>query len=227
MNKVSSFRFFCFFVCFLGLEVRGVRAAGWEKWEGCRLATSEYHDGDSFHVVKQGKDKIFRLYAVDTAETSDEFPGRVEEQAEYFCDRAADILAAGKQADEFTRRLLLKPFTVETCWIDAKGSSRQQRFFGKITLADGSDLGLRLVEAGLARSYGLRQGLQNSYLAKLDRAEAAAKAARRGVWGGKAADLPADDEAEKAEPEPQRDTEFMDTRSMFNALQREAATGAE
>jgi endonuclease YncB( thermonuclease family) len=51
---------------------------------------------------------------------------------------------------------------VETCWIDAKGSSRRQQFFGKITLADGSDLGLPLVEAGLARSYGMRQGLKNS-----------------------------------------------------------------
>ena len=67
MSKISPFRFFCFFVCFLGLQARGVRAAGWEKWEGCRLATSEHHDGDSFHVVKQGKDRIFRIYAVDTA----------------------------------------------------------------------------------------------------------------------------------------------------------------
>jgi endonuclease YncB( thermonuclease family) len=113
----------------------------------------------------------------------------VEEQAEYFRGNTAEILAAGTQAGEFTRRLLLEPFTVETCWIDAKGSSRRQRFFGKITLADGSDLGLPLVEAGLARRYGMRQGLQNSYLAKLDRAESAAKAARRGVWGGMSAGL--------------------------------------
>lgn len=212
---------------FLVFVAAAAHAEGWEKWEGCRLATTEYYDGDSFHVKKGGQDKIIRLYAVDTAETSDEYPDRVKEQQKYFHVNKQEVLAAGKQAEEFTSRLLQKPFMVETCWIDARGASRQQRFFGKITLADGSDLGLRLVEAGLARSYGMREGLPMSYLAKLDRAEASAKGSRLGVWGGKKAKLPADETAEDPEPTPVRDNDVIDSQSMFDSLQRESATGLE
>lgn len=211
----------------LALLLPSVRAADWETWEDCRLMTSEYFDGDSFHVVKSGKDRIFRLYAVDTAETSEQIPERVVEQQKYFSSTKNEVLAAGKQAEEFTRRVLQKPFTVETQWIDAKGPSHQQRFFGKITLADGSDLGVRLVEAGLARSYGMKQGLTSAYLGKLDRAESAAKAARRGIWGGKKADLPADEYVEEAGPTPESDGDIIDTQSVFDSLQQESAAGVE
>lgn len=211
----------------LVLAAAAACAADWEKWEGCRLATTEYFDGDSFHVRKDGKDRIFRLYAVDTAETSDEHPDRVKEQQKYFHASKAEIFSAAKQAEQFTGQLLQKPFTVETCWIDAKGSSHQQRFFGKITLADGSDLGLRLVEAGLARSYGMREGLPSSYLAKIDRAEAVAKGARLGVWGGKRAKLPAKEAAEEPESTPVPDNDVIDAQSMFDSLQHESATGLE
>lgn len=209
----------------LGLLACGARASDWETWEDCRLVTSEYFDGDSFHVAKGGKDRIFRLYAVDTAETSDEYPDRVKEQQKYFRASKEEIFSAAKQAEKFTAQLLQKPFTVETCWIDAKGSSHQQRFFGKITLSDGTDLGLRLVEVGLARSYGMREGLSLSYLGKLARAETAAKSARLGVWGGKKAELPAEEGPEEEEPVVERDNDPIDSRPIFDALKQEAKTG--
>ena len=84
-------------------------AKGWETWDDCRLATYEYYDGDSFHVVKGGKDKIFRLYAVDTAETSDEHADRVKEQQGFFRATKEEILGAGKTATELTHRLLQNP----------------------------------------------------------------------------------------------------------------------
>ena len=189
------------------------------------MATAKYYDGDSFHVAKVGKDRIFRLYAVDTAETNDDFPERVQEQQKYFRATKADVLAEGKKAEEFTRRLLQQPFTVETQWIDAKGNSRQQRYFGKITLSDGTDLAVRLVEAGLARSYGMREGLAGSYLAKLDRAEADAKRSRLGLWGGKSAAMPED--REEPEPAPAAEEDMTGAQSVFDQLQRESATGLE
>lgn len=206
---------------FLSLQAR---AAEWETWEDCRLATFEYYDGDSFHVIKSGKDKIFRLYAVDTAETSDEFPERVKDQQKVFRATKEEILDAGKKATEFTRRLLQKPFTVETQWIDAKGASRDKRFFGKITLADGSDLGVLLVEAGLARSYGMREGMPASYLAKLDRAEAQAKRSRLGLWGGnESVVMPDSSEDQDEDAKPLEDSEVLGTQSLFDRLQKESA----
>jgi len=201
------------------------QAAEWEKWEGCRLATAEYYDGDSFHVIKSGKDRIFRLYAVDTAETNDDFPERVKEQQKYFGATKEEVLAEGKKAEEFTRRLLQQPFTVETQWIDAKGNSRQERYFALITLSDGTDLAVRLLEAGLARSYGMQEGLPSSYVGKLDRAEAQAKRSRLGLWGGKSALMP--DDTEEPESAPAAEEDMTGAQSVFDQLQRESATGLE
>lgn len=221
MHSVGCFVFFAF--C---LVVRA-HADEWEKWEGCRLATYEYYDGDSFHVVKGAQDKIFRLYAVDTAETSDEIPERVKDQQKAFKATKDEILAAGKKATEFTRRLLQKPFTVETLWIDAKGASREPRYYAIITLADGSDLGLRLVEAGLARSYGMQDGLPDSYLAKLDRAEAAAKRSRLGLWGSAENVAMPEDIGAGEDDKPLEDSEVLGTQSVFDQLQRESSVETE
>ena len=213
----------------LSAAVWAQSADDWETLSGCRLASNEYYDGDSFHVVADGKDKIFRLYAVDTAETNDEFPDRVREQAEFFGAKQDAVLAAGRQAEEFTRRLLQKPFTVETKWIDARGNSRQQRFFAKITLGDGSDLGLRLVQAGLARSYGMRDDLPQSYLAQLDRAQDSARRERLGVWGGGKTQvaLPPPEDQKESEPVEQVDDAMSGSQSIFDRLQQESAAGVQ
>lgn len=215
---------------FLLLLAFTVQAAEWERWDGCRLATDEYFDGDSFHVTKNGQDKIFRLYAVDTAETDDEFSKRVRAQQKYFGATKKEILAAGRQAEEFTALLLQSPFTVETKWVDARGNSSQPRYFAKITLSDGSDLGLRLIEAGLARSYGMREGLSSSYLKALDRAQESAKAARLGIWADRPASASTKTKktaAEKSEPESSPVDEGLETQSVFDRLQKESASGVD
>ena len=92
-------------------------------------------------------------------------------------------------------------------------------------MSDGTDLAVRLVEAGLARSYGMREGLPGSYLAKLDRAEAEAKRSRLGLWGGKSAAMPED--TEEPEPAAAAEEDMTGAQSVFDQLQRESATGLE
>ncbi len=160
-------------------------AASWEAIPDCRLIENRYLDGDSFHVQAKNQDQVFRLYAVDAPETDDKFPERVKEQKKYFSTTKKAILAGGQEAAEFTRKLLQDPFTVETKWVDAKGNSQQPRFFAKVTLADGSDLGMCLIEAGLARSYGMREDVLLSYLNHLDKAQTAAQENGVGLWATK------------------------------------------
>lgn len=183
--------FWIFALCFLSGS-GAARADAWETLTGCCLLENGYFDGDSFHVKAGGQDRIFRLYAVDAPETNDDFAGRVDEQKKYFGTTKKKILAGGQEAAEFTKQLLQEPFTVETKWVDARGNSRQPRFFARITLSDGSDLGLRLIDAGLARSYGMREDLSAAYLRQLDKAQEEAKEKGLGLWAARA------EKAEKA-----------------------------
>ena len=127
---------------------------GWETLDNCRLSKSSYADGDSFHVSHQGKDQIFRLYFVDCAETDIRIPSRIKDQQEAFGLSAQGVIAAGHQAAAFTSKLLARPFTVLTKWEDARGASRQQRFYA-IVLVNGKNLATELVRNGLARAYGM------------------------------------------------------------------------
>ena len=67
---------------FLAAPARAVTP--WEKLDDCQLIANPANDGDSFHVRHRGQEYIFRLYYVDAAETENEFPERVAEQAAYF-----------------------------------------------------------------------------------------------------------------------------------------------
>lgn len=193
-ERVMKTAFTCFFrqrlvwwsIVFVVGWQGAVWAADWETVPDCRLIEDRYFDGDSFHVRVQGQDRVFRLYAVDAPETNNDFPERVKEQKKYFSTTKKAILAGGQEALELTRNLLKEPFTVETKWVDAKGNSQQPRFFAKVILSDGTDLGMRLLEAGLARSYGMREDLPMSYLSQLDKAQAAAQKEGRGLWSTKA-----------------------------------------
>jgi endonuclease YncB( thermonuclease family) len=132
----------------------------WEKVE-CELLEGEYRDGDSFHVRVLGpspqteKEKIFRLYFVDTPETCLDFPKQVGDQMRDFgLDREADLVAAGQAAADFTYRLLRgQRFEVFTRWEDARGNSALPRYYGVVRVGV-RNLGEELVRAGLARAYG-------------------------------------------------------------------------
>lgn len=134
-------------------------ARDWDRLEGCRLVPTGYADGDSFHALHDGKDFIFRLYFVDTPETDRQVPKRITEQAEAFGVSESEVMRAGQEAATFTERALRPvPFTVLTQWEDARGASRQPRFYAHVLYPrDGqeSNLARDLVEAGFARAYGM------------------------------------------------------------------------
>ena len=124
----------------------------WITLQGGHYLIKRPNDGDSFHVSVEGHEYIFRLYFVDAPETSAEFRERVEEQAKYFGVTVDQVLEVGDLAKQFTREKLTEPFLVRTCWEDAGGRSRMQRFYAFVQTRTG-DLGEQLVENGLARSH--------------------------------------------------------------------------
>ncbi len=181
MNKTRTALFLCF-------ALSGLSGyAKWEKLENCALKTSEYMDGDSFHVQVGSKDYIFRLYFVDTPETDESLVERMVDQAKYWGIKDSLIPKLGHRAAQVTLRYLKPGFTVFTQWEDAKGSSSQPRFFA-VVVSDKKDLADVLVGEGLARVYGASAQMPNgasvdAEFAKLRQLEQQAKAKKRGVWG--------------------------------------------
>jgi endonuclease YncB( thermonuclease family) len=160
-----------------------------EHFDGCIYKSQRWNDGDSFHVLlRDQKEVIFRLYFVDTPEEERVYADRIAEQAAYFGISADAALEVGKEASEFTRRALAKPFTTYTRWRRALGRSANWRYYAIVVTADGRDLNELLVSAGLARIYGTRTPLPDgrdsrTYLAHLHELENEARAAKRGAWG--------------------------------------------
>lgn len=128
---------------------------GWTVLEGARLLKRGGNDGDSFHVMHDGKEHIFRLYFVDAAETRSDFPDRVNDQSDYFKLDASSTLKLGKEAEKFTTSILAaSSFTVYTKWEDAKGNSQLPRFYAFVSTPLG-DLDELLTAEGLVRQFGM------------------------------------------------------------------------
>lgn len=161
------------------------RGSEWTVLENCRLLKSSSNDGDSFHVKHDDKEYIFRLYFVDSAETSMAYPERVREQASYFGISDSDAIKLGESASKFTASLLAAgPFTVVTAWEDARGNSRLPRHYGMVITGEG-DLDELLVREGLARRFGMtvKNDLGSRKLSTLKRIEQEAKDQKNGAWG--------------------------------------------
>src|SRR5262245_23395344 len=161
--------------------------APWVTLQGGHYLIKRPNDGDSFHISVEGHEYIFRLYFVDAPETSAEFWDRVEEQAKYFGVTVDQVLQVGDLAKQFTREKLTEPFLVRTCWEDAGGRSRMQRFYAFVQTRTG-DLGEQLVENGLARSHPATakpEGLTSAVAEwrKLVALEQKAKREKVGGWG--------------------------------------------
>jgi endonuclease YncB( thermonuclease family) len=160
----------------------------WKKLEKCQIVESYGNDGDSFHVKHNGKEYVFRLCFADCPESSDSYPQRVHEQAEWWGISDEDVVRAGHDATKFTMKLLKdRKFTVYTKFKDARGNSKLGREFAMIKI-DGKWLSERLVENGLARSYGYAlatpDGIsRRDYRHRLDELEKAAKKSGAGAWG--------------------------------------------
>jgi endonuclease YncB( thermonuclease family) len=161
--------------------------AKWETLENCMLNTREYHDGDSFHIRRKGKDYIFRLYFVDTPETDEGLEDRIAEQADYWGIDEKNTVKLGKRATQFSHDLLEgRQFTVFTEKKKARGRSKKQRYFAMVRVGD-TFLSESLVGAGLARIYGKMTDLPDgqtmeAYLDTLQGAERQAKKKKLGAW---------------------------------------------
>jgi competence protein ComEA len=159
----------------------------WITLQGGHYLIKRPNDGDSFHISVEGHEYIFRLYFVDAPETSAEFRDRVEEQAKHFGVTVDQVLQVGDLAKQFTREKLSEPFLVRTCWEDAGGRSRMQRFYAFVQTRTG-DLGEQLVENGLARAHpgtARPEGLTSAATEwqKLMALEQKAKREKAGGWG--------------------------------------------
>ncbi len=192
MKPVSSIRSLwpvCLSAC-LFMQAAGGHASAHAPWvtlQGGHYLVKRPNDGDSFHISVSGHEYIFRLYFVDAPETSAEFRDRVEEQAIFFGVTVDQVLQVGDLAKQFVREKLSEPFLVRTCWEDAAGRSRMQRFYAFVQTRSG-DLGEQLVENGLARIHAATakpEGLTSAGAEwqKLVSLEHKAKLEKVGGWG--------------------------------------------
>ncbi|MYH02991.1 MAG: hypothetical protein F4142_10585 [Nitrospira sp. SB0675_bin_23] len=133
-------------------------AAELETIENVTLIEAGLNDGDSFKVRANGKTLHLRLYYVDCPETTagtDAELERIREQQYHFglADPEA-VVRFGKQATDYVKRVLSRPFTVHTGYAFAPGRSATGRYYAFIETHDGRDLGYVLIEQGLARIHG-------------------------------------------------------------------------
>jgi competence ComEA-like helix-hairpin-helix protein len=169
----------------------------WETFSGCRLVTNQVVDGDSFHVMHNGREYYFRLYAVDAPETDLEFKDRVEEQAVFFGIAQADVLRLGGLASRFTREKLSgREITIKTRWQNGLGRGKLVRFYC-FAFVDGANLAEELVANGLARIHGTKANLPGGprstvFTSKLKNLELDAREKKLGVHDRTAFPLEAD-----------------------------------
>lgn len=213
--------------------ITATATAEWETLRDCRLLPNDFNDGDSFHVEANGEEKIFRLYFADTPESSDQVPERVAEQAAHFGVSEREVMHAGKEAAEFTKRVLHRPFTVTTRWQNARGASALPRYYAVITTADGKDLAELLVGAGLARAHGAVADAPRTH--GMDHYEALEQRARRaavGIFGhGKMPSGSIEETASETKPAPSPAPTPEEVKSLtddvFARLQQESASNAD
>lgn len=173
----------------------------WSVYERSELVDDKYFDGDSFSVkALTGYTYVFRLYGVDCPETDRRVKSRLVEQGKEFGLGEKDVILWGRKAKAFTRKFLRKPFTVYTQKIKAGGSSKKKRYYAIIVNAEGKRLDEALIEAGLARAYGMgaewdkpfwkktkadlpKRMKSKRFLTKLRILENKAKREKAGIWG--------------------------------------------
>ena len=162
-----------------------------ESLQNAELIFSEGNDGDSFKVeLKDGRVETFRLYFVDTPETSARYPDRIRYQSEYFGDLEPEqTMEIGREAKAFTLDLLKKhPFVILTRWEKVMKSYRYHAFAlvetepGKFEY-----LSEILIRKGLARIYTMPADTpdgqsKTEFKNHLKSLEAQAKKTNTGAW---------------------------------------------
>ena len=128
-------------------------AAELETIRNATLIEAGLNDGDSFKVKADGKELHLRLYYVDCLETTlskADWNRILEQQYHFGLEDPVAVVRFGKQATEYVKRVLSRPFTIYTSYAKAPG----RRYYAFIETHDGRDLGHLLVEQGLARIHG-------------------------------------------------------------------------
>ena len=162
----------------------------WRKLDNARLAESGGNDGDSFFIRHAGGQERYRLYFVDTPETSRRFPDRLRHQARYFGNISFDrLISGGNQAKEFSLALLrrheLEVWTKNERVMDSDRLHALVRF---PSMTGQPWLHEELVKAGLARIYTMPTDLpdgtpKEKHVQQLRDLEAGARREKRGLWG--------------------------------------------
>jgi competence ComEA-like helix-hairpin-helix protein len=169
-----------------------------EEFQKCELVPTEWADGDSFPVrLPDGREITARLYGVDCIELhvkTETVARRLRDQQRYFGIGGEDSAKAtslardyGRHAAEFSMKALSKPFTIHTANSNARGSESSNRIYVFVKTHDGRDLAALLVEAGLARAFGVTRETPakisaNDYRDQLRDAELVAAASSKGNW---------------------------------------------
>lgn len=165
-----------------------LNAEKWITYEKCSLVQDKYFDGDSFNVRTQTSHVyVFRLYGVDCGETDTRYPDRLVEQGKAFGIKPSEVVKWGKEAEKFVKQFLRRPFTVHTLKFKARGQSRKPRYYAIIINSEGERLDEALLNAGLARAYGMPAAWpertdEDRFARKLRSLESRAKRADVGIW---------------------------------------------
>ena len=134
-------------------------AAELETIGNATLIEAGLNDGDSFKVRANGRELHLRLYYVDCPETTysskTDWDRATTQQHHFGLEDLDTVVQFGKQAAEYVKRVLSRPFTVHTSYAVAHGRSATVRYYAFIETHDGRDLGHLLVEQGLARIHGV------------------------------------------------------------------------
>ena len=196
MRSIYLIKFIIILVLFfsINLEISARASKSWKEYADSTWIAHSGNDGDSFHVDVGRRHYIFRLYFIDTLESSLQIPDRVKEQATEFGISKQQAIQYGKKATKFTEKLLKnKSFTVYSKRLDARGASAKKRFYGMVNI-EGEWLSELLVKNGLARIYGydnvdLPDGTKNTtYRFRLKTAQREAKEKKLGIWGAQEPD---------------------------------------
>lgn len=161
----------------------------WILLRNCSLDDSHPQDGDSFTAVYQGKRLSVRLYFVDAPETTNDkrYPDRIAEQAKDFGISPIDNQALGNIAQNFTKKILQRPFQLHTQGTNALGTGKYPRVYAFVKTPEG-DLGELLLKNGLARVKGYKKtpphwiGTETEYQSHLERLVQKAQNQKKGIW---------------------------------------------
>ena len=178
-------------LCAICLLINICEGSELQVYTNATLIDSPYNDGDSFRVKIGDSNITIRLYFADCPETKvsqSTDARRVRSQTRYFgMPNHRKTVAYGREATQFTKEQLEKPFTVYTAHASALGRSPGGRYYGFITTYNGKDLASLLVANGYARAYGVARKTPNGIshkemAARLKDIESSAMLTRKGIW---------------------------------------------